>query len=67
MLIFNREDLCLQVFSHEFAILHHVGGIGRIDGDILQCRATIESLMAQIRQTGWDVDLSQLSRSSHQD
>ena len=35
MLINNWEDLRLQVFGHEFAILHHVGGIGRINGDIL--------------------------------
>jgi hypothetical protein len=36
MLINNREELCLQVFGHQLAILHHVGGIGWIDGDILQ-------------------------------
>jgi len=56
MLIYYWEDLRLQVFSHEFSILHYIGGVGRIDGDILQSRAAFESIMTQICQTGWDID-----------
>ena len=56
LLINNWEYLRLQVFGHEFAILHYVGGIGGINGNVLQCRAAFESLIAQIRQAGWDID-----------
>ena len=56
MLINNWEYLRLQIFGHQLAILHHIGRVSRIDGDILQCRAAFECFMAQIRQAGWDVD-----------
>ena len=42
------EYLCLKIFGHEFAILHHVGGIGWINGDVLQCRAAFESIHREV-------------------
>ena len=47
MLINNWEYLRLQIFGHQLAILHYIGGVGRIDGDVLQCRAAFESLISQ--------------------
>ena len=32
----------LIIFGHQLAIFHHVGGVGRINGDVLQCRIPYE-------------------------